>query len=183
MKTIKSILVALLITIGPLGGMAQIGSLGWYGNSLQLRNDSGKVLAEYSSKLGKPDSWTEAGSQKYLLFFKSYQRVEFLDNKLNRIGDAIFLPDVGVYKSTLVCPSADNGIWVYDDAERKIFFVDFALRKRTSSLELTAILAGVKGNPMEMKEMGGRLYLIYKQITLVLDRYGNLVKMLQNKNN
>lgn len=153
----------------------------WEGNSLLLKNASGKVISEYSSKLGKPDTWVDARPQKIMLFFKSYQHIEFLDRKLNRIGDAIFLPDVGVYKSNLVCPSSENGIWVYDETERKIHFVDFKLKKKTSSLELSSILSGVKGHPTEMKEEGGRLYLIYPQLSLVLDRYGNLVKVIQNK--
>lgn len=184
MKSLANLLILFLLNITwPVYSQGNIdATLFWEGNSLVLKNASGKVVSEYSSKLGKPDCWVDARPQKIMLFFKSYQRIEFLDHKLNRIGDAIFLPDVGVYKSHLACPSTENGLWVYDESERKIHFVDFKLRKKTSSLELTSILSTIKGHPTEMKEIGGRLYLIYPQLSLVIDRYGNLIKVIQNKN-
>lgn len=184
MKKFCLALSTLVWSLCSLSAGAQISpdpSLVWEGKSLLLKSPAGKVLAEYSSHLGKPEYWVDARPQKILLFFKSYQRIELLDHKLNRIGDAIFLPDVGIYKSHLVCPSVENGVWVYDQTQRKIHFVDFRLKKTTSSLELSSVLANLSDHPNEMKEIGGRLYLYYPQITLILDKYGSLVKVIQNK--
>ena len=157
----------------------------WESNSLVLKNPAGKIVAEYAGKLGKPDSWVDARPLKIMLFYKSYQRIEFLDHRLNRIGDAIFLPDVGIFQAQLACPSIQNGVWIYDQTEHKVHFVDFKLRKRTSTLDITLALSSgqfsVQEQPFSMKEEGNRLYLLYPQGTIVIDRYGNFVKVISTK--
>lgn len=153
----------------------------WEGNVLVLKTVTGKVVAEYSNKLGRPECWENALPQRVMLFYRAYQRIELLDHHLNRMGDAIFLPDVGIFQAHLACLSAQNGVWIYDQIERRVHFVDYKLNKRTSTLEINAALSTVQGHPKDMKEEGGRLILHYPHVSVVIDRYGNFIKLIQNK--
>jgi hypothetical protein len=93
-----------------------------YSNStLQKFNNQGSVESKYSSMgYGNLSSIDVSDPFRIVLFYKEFNTIVILDNKLNQIGEAYQLDKLGFSAVDAVCKSKQSGIWILDSYAQKL---------------------------------------------------------------
>lgn len=145
-------------------------------------NEQGKEVAAYSSPvLGAVSQLVVVNPLNPLLFYKDFNQLRVLDNRLNEVR-RVDLLEAGFVDPTLVAQSEDNQIWIYDQVmDRVVRYRLSENRVVTQSLNLTQI-TGREGRPEAMFCSYNRVLLWIPEVgMLVFDAQGSYKKTLDTK--
>lgn len=83
------------------------------GGNISKFNYYGIKLASFQSPNGEIISSIDVSNPfKIIVFYKPSNKIRFIDNKMNNIGDEINLTDFNISNSDIVCSSSESGFWV-----------------------------------------------------------------------
>ena len=98
----------------------------YQGGVLEKYNQEGIKEAHFSSsEFGAIASIDVMELMQTVLFFKEFNVVLLLDNKLNRVGSPFYLDKIGFPSIDAVCKSKELGLWFYDNYEQRIILYSF----------------------------------------------------------
>jgi len=90
-------------------------------NTLYKCNEDGTKLKSYSNSfLGEINSYDVIDPLRLLLFFKDFNQIVFLDNKLSELRTPVSLDDLNLYEVVAVCASHRGGFWAYSSGNNKL---------------------------------------------------------------
>ncbi len=139
-------------------------------------------VLEYGSVSAGPISSADVSNPlQILLFYRDFNQVLFLDNKLARLRSEISLSELGVEQAVLVCSSGRGGFWVFSDRENRIIYFDQKLRNTHQSIIISSIM-GSGTRPVYMTEAQNKLFLyIPRKGILLFDRFASYLKTIPYK--
>lgn len=116
-----------------------------------------------------------------LVFYREFNKVAFLDNKLAALRSQIKLSDIGIDQASLVCSSGRGGIWVFEDREERLIYFDRQLRLSHQGNILSTVTGpGLK--PVYMVENQNNLFMnIPGHGIAVFDRFASYHKTIPYK--
>jgi len=139
----------------------------------------GNQIQTYSkSEYGNITSIDVSNPFRILLFYKDFNNLVFLDNRLAEISDHISLDKLGITEADVVCSSATGGFWLFNTNT-------FQLEKYNSKLDL--LQSGTRMQsiinrteyPDFLTETGNYIYLGFKHKGVYLfDFYGTFIKFI-----
>ncbi|MCK7537529.1 MAG: hypothetical protein MZV63_44530 [Marinilabiliales bacterium] len=81
---------------------------------------------------------------RILIFYKGFNRIVFLDNKLSELLSNIQLNDLGYFHVVAAAASVRGGFWIYDTDFSKLIFIDKSLK----AVHISSTLADLIDNSM-----------------------------------
>lgn len=152
-------------------------------NEVQKYNPKGELQFSYSNlEFGEPSSIQSNSLQNNMIFYKDFNKIIFLDNKLSLKTDPIDLLKMGFYEIDAVCMSYDNGFWIFDPTNQKIIRFDRFLNQSNISENIDQYINS-RLNVIKMKESTEFLVLFDKESGLyIFDKYGSFLFGLDKKN-
>lgn len=167
-------------TVDPLGFLYTISA-----GSVQKINLKSNVKHEYSNP-ASGNIWSVDASDpfKTILFYKDFNRVEFLDRNLTLMTSAIQLDNLGYYNVAAVCNSVNGGFWLFDQTLNQLVYINQDLKPVRKSTKLTEML-DQNGDQEQvfMLEKNDYIYLgIKTEGILLFDHYGMYIKTFPIKN-
>lgn len=174
-KLIKELTVQTdYFTVDPLGFI-----YGVQGSSIQKVSLKSSQTIEYSNPtLGNIGSVDASDPFRTLVFYKDFNRVEFLDRNLTLLTSAIQLDKLGYYNVAAVCTSVNGGFWLFDQTLNQLVYINQDLKPVKKSARLTEMF-GQNGNQEQvfMLEKNDYIYLgIEAEGILLFDYYGTYIK-------
>ncbi|WP_306741921.1 hypothetical protein [Marinifilum sp. D714] len=152
------------------------------GAQLSRYNSEGKQVCNFSdSSLGSICSIDVSDPLRILVFYRDFNQIIYLNNKLSNIGSEINLYDFSDNETEFVCNSQKGGFWMYNSIEKQATHI-------TNNGELadqTILLVSFFDDAEVTKifEHNSYLYLLYKnEGILQLDQNGQFVRKLSIKN-
>ena len=148
-------------------------------NHLKKYSAPGKLIAQYSLlESGKLHFIDASDPMDLLLFYKDFNQLAFLDNKLNPIGSPFRFDDLNLTNVSAVCKSKQLAVWLYDDYENKLIQYGF----NPKGIIHTINLANYGKQTTQINfilEHGNELYLNQKGVAVwVFDIFGSKLKKL-----
>ncbi|PLX10706.1 MAG: hypothetical protein C0594_04505 [Marinilabiliales bacterium] len=134
---------------------------------------TGEKLAEYSNNYyGDIDIVDPVDPLRILLYYKEFNQLLFLDNKLTELRSFVSLDDLDVDNSGAVCSSKNGGFWVFDETSQSAKYYNDNLEKQQETSNVRFVTDSLL-HIVFMKEKDGLLYLQDKSQGLFLfDIYG-----------
>lgn len=144
----------------------------------KLEHNTNKKRSYSNLIFGKITSIDVSNPFKILLFYKDFNKVEFLDNNLSLMASAVSLDDLGYYHVSAVCSSVNGGFWLFDQSLNQLSYIDKDLNIVHKSSILTDIIGQNTGHEtVFMLEKNDYIYLgIKDRGVLQFDIYGTYIK-------
>ena len=161
-------------TVDPLGYLYVI-------NGTELKKIDLKTNKEknFSTALsGKIHSIDVSDPFRTLLFYKDFNRIEWLDKNLSSIVSSISLDDLGYYQVAAVCQSVNGGFWLFDQSLHQIVYIDKNLKTVNKSAQLSEMIdQNWDADQIYMLEKNDYIYLgINSKEIWLFDSYGTYIK-------
>lgn len=145
-------------------------------SKFSLKNGKYINLTYSNSQLGKIKSIDVSKPFQILVFYYDYQAIQFLDKQLTESSKTIFLDELDILESNLVCSSTDYSFFVFDTVNQLICHFDNNLKLIETSLRLNSMSENAY-NPIFMLESNHNLYVnVLEKELLIFDNYLNLDK-------
>lgn len=143
------------------------------GNKITKTNAEFKELFEYSDKsYGDITDLDASNPFRLLLFYKDFNTVVFLDNKLAPLRDPIMLDDLGFFAIDAVCSSSSGSFRVYDNQTGSVVTVGNDLRILQTGTNLYSIANDQKAT--KIRETANYVFVqLENGYILRLDKFGN----------
>lgn len=147
-------------------------------NVLIKRIPNGSLANIYSSKVyGTVTSIDTRNPLQIIVFYPDLSHIVFLDNTLS-IHEVVELEQYQLEQVSLVCSSASNSFWVYDQATLQLIRYDRNMNRIQESGNIIQNI-GKEIDPNFMTEYNNHLYLNDPQIgILIFDIFGTYVKTI-----
>ncbi|MFC2104676.1 hypothetical protein ACFLS4_04910, partial [Bacteroidota bacterium] len=131
-----------------------------------------------NSLLGKIHSVDVSDPFRTLLFYKDFNKIEFLDKNLSQITSAINLDDLGYYNVSAICQSVNGGFWIFDQSLDQLVYIDKNLKTVKKSVQLTDMIdQNADQEQVFMLEKNDYIYMgISGEGILLFDNYGTYIK-------
>ncbi|MFO7923980.1 MAG: hypothetical protein R6U58_09840 [Bacteroidales bacterium] len=143
---------------------------------IKMETGTGNIFEYGSFSAGHISSADVSNPFQILIFYRDFNRVVILDNKLSRMRSEIILSDLGIEQASLLCSSGKGGFWVFSDLDNRLVFFDQQLRDSHRSMIISSI-TGPHDKPLYMTEAQNQLFLyIPRKGILVFDRFGAYLK-------
>lgn len=115
---------------------------------------------------------------RVLLFYKDFNKIEWLDKNLSPIGSPISLDELGYYQVAAVCQSVNGGFWLFDQSLNQVIYVDKNLNTVNKSAQLLEMIGqNAEFKQVYMLEKNDYIYLgINGSYILLFDSYGTYIK-------
>jgi len=139
----------------------------------------GKQIQTYSkSEFGNITSIDVSNPFRILLFYKDFNQVVFLDNKLAEISNHISLDELGITEANAVCSSATGGFWVFNTNTFQLEKYNTKLQLLQAGTKMQSIIERTQ-TPDFITETGNNIYLGFKNKGVYLfDFYGTFIKFI-----
>jgi hypothetical protein len=147
--------------------------------TLKKFNSSGKLESQNSS-LGYGNVYSVDVSDPFqiLLFYKEFNTVAILDNKLNIVGDTYQLDKFGFSTVEVVCKSKQFGFWILDSYAQKLMLYSLNTKGFIREIDLSKYTKPLY-NLDNMIESGDQIYLFGKEkAVLVFNELGSKLDIL-----
>ncbi len=139
----------------------------------------GTDQAYNNPRLGEPKQLDIGNGQNILLFYKSSQRIVFLDSQLNEIH--IFdLRELGVYDVSAICYTEDEELFLYGNQWRSFIEMNREGEIRKSSNDLYAENIDLTGM-QDMEYHDEKLFIRTSQNMYIYSKYGELLQTVSEK--
>jgi hypothetical protein len=141
-----------------------------------------KRTSEYSTKKNaRIGSFDVSNPMRVIIFYPDFFTVKFLDYTLAEISSFNIRESHPDWNIRLVCSSNNNGLWLYDDIQRKLYKAGDNFKTLQESPDLFQLL-GENISPNFMIESGDELFLNDpKKGILVFDLFGGYKKTIAIK--
>jgi len=141
-------------------------------NSITKFDENLKLLNTYQEKiLGEITSVDVSNIFKNLVFYKDFSTIIILDNNLSEIN-RINLNNLNILEPLTICKSSKNGFWIYDNSQKKIFYLDEKLNFSNFSIKLSKFIKN--SSPTYMLEYDEKIFLNIKNNgILIFNNLGN----------
>jgi hypothetical protein len=139
----------------------------------------GKPIQTYSkSEYGNITSVDVSNPFRILLFYKDFNSIVFLDNRLAEISDHISFDALGITEANVVCSSATGGFWLFNTNTYQLEKYNSKLDLLQSGTNMQSII-GRNKQPDFLTETGNYIYLGIKNKGIYLfDFYGTFIKFI-----
>ena len=133
----------------------------------------GKLVAKFSSfNYGKLESIDASDPMHILLFYKDFNSLLFLDNRLSPKGSSINLNELRINSATVDCKSKQMAVWIFDEYENKLYHFGFNPRGIIQTINLDNLSIQLSDINF-MLENGNELYMNQQNKTIwVFDQFG-----------
>lgn len=154
------------------------------GNSLSLYNNEGIKLHTYSNPFCGDISYVDVKDpMRLLVFFKDFNKVVFLSNKLVEIGSPIELDNIGFSGVSICCNSHLGGFWLFDSQALQLIHLNANLEPAHKGTVLQNIFKKTTELPVQLIEDNDMIYMsLPKTGLLVFDKFGTYYKTLPIEN-
>ncbi|NOU60536.1 hypothetical protein [Marinifilum caeruleilacunae] len=144
-------------------------------------NSDGKLLYRFSDvSLGDISSIDVSDPLRILLFYKDFNQLIYLNNKLSKIGSAIDLYDFSDNETEQVCSSQKGGFWILNGIDKQAFYISNNGKLLGESILLGSFFE--ESEIVKITESNGDLFLLYdNKGILQLDQNGQFVRKLTIK--
>jgi len=149
-------------------------------NLLKKISSDAKVLGQFSSlESGKLHSIDASDPMQVILFYKDFNQLILVDNKLSQIGKVFYFDLLDLSSVTAVCKSKQFAIWIFDEYEEKLILYGFNPQGIILTINIDKYKKDI-GNVDFMIESGNEIYLKGKNNMIwVFDHYGSLQNKLE----
>lgn len=134
-------------------------------------NQKGLETHRYSSLLYGHIDWLDVSSPfKILVFFKDFETLLFLDNRLSKTS-RVFSPEDNLpFIPLLACHSREEGIWILDQTTESIIRIDNHKQIQAKSNPV----AGLPGdNPRFMTQQDDKILIHTDSMVIIFDTFAN----------
>ena len=151
------------------------------GNSITLYSNDGQKLFSYSNPFFGDISYADVTDpMRILLFYKDFNKIVFLSNKLSEIGSPIELDNAGYSQVSICCTSHRNGFWIFDSQSLQLIHLNGNLEPLNKGTILQDIFKNTDKSPTCLLEENDRLYMgLENEGILVFDKFGSYLKTIQ----
>jgi hypothetical protein len=134
---------------------------------------------EYGSlSSGSVSSVDVSNPFQILVFYRDFNRILFLDNRLSTLRSGINISDLGIDRAILACSSGMGGFWIYSDHDNRLVYFGQQLQKSHTSMMISSI-TGTNVKPVYMTESRNLIYLhVPGDGILLFDRYASYVRTI-----
>lgn len=141
-----------------------------------------KQFSQSIKSLGNISQIQPINTMKILLFSAEQQSFTLIDNTLSTANSSYDLNDFNFGYVPFVAISAQpNKLWVYDQLNSKLVFLDYARSGQRQEIENLRGLLGA-AELTWMKESGNKLFVLdSKNVLYVFDLYGSLLRSVPLK--
>lgn len=163
------------------------------GNVYLIKNDEVEKVAPYNIKnsinlsfsdpsLGEVKHIDAFNPMRIMLLYTPFNRIVFLDNKLNSLSTGFNPEELGLYDVQLSSISDQNRIWLYDQNLDQIVLWNPRIDGIEYSSQNITQIAGVENKPnFLVSDMNG-VYINLPEVgILVFDVFGNFKKIIEVK--
>ena len=142
-------------------------------NTLKKFNAQGNMESQYSELgYGNLASIDVSDPFRIILFYKAFNTVLILDNKLNRIGETYQLDKLGFSTIDAICKSKQSGIWILDSYAQKLMLYSLNPRGFVREIDLARYTKPIHYID-NMVENGNEIYLFSKgKAVLIFNQLG-----------
>ena len=152
---------------------------------------SGDMLEKYSPDGTASGSWNAKGTDitfvdasnplRILVWYADQRQIVTLDNTLSEHDNMIVLDQSDLDQVSLVCASANNRLWLFDQANLEVLRVSRTLQIENRSGQLATLLDR-EVNPTQMTEQHEQLFVLDPETgVMVFDIFGTYLKTLPLK--
>jgi hypothetical protein len=149
-------------------------------NTLKKFNSKGKCEAQFSSLVyGNINFVDVSDPMQVTVFYKEFNTVLLLDQKLSLLGEPIHLDQLGFSSVSCVCKSKQNGIWLFDIFAQKLLL--YSLNSKCLIREIDLLRYTKPLNYIEnLIESGNLIYLYGKDnAILFMNQLGGKLEILE----
>jgi hypothetical protein len=145
---------------------------------IKIETATGRRLEYGSVSAGSISSADVSNPLQILIFYRDFNRIHFLNNRLSPLRSEINMSDLGINKAILTSSSGKGGFWVFSDHDNQLIYFDQQLQKSHSSMIISSV-TGSNIQPVFMTESQNLLYLhLPGHGILVFDRYASYLKTI-----
>lgn len=129
-------------------------------NQLFKYSPNGQLYAEYSNfQWGDIDAIDISNPLYILVFYRTFQRIEYLDNQLNPIRSATDLSTLGLSDVSLISSDKQQNIWMYDQLLGQVFKYNIEEKMIVNRSQILPQLIDMKDNPIQLLDDNYNAYL------------------------
>ncbi|MBI5542083.1 MAG: hypothetical protein HY951_18650 [Bacteroidia bacterium] len=149
-------------------------------NNLILYSSEGKKLYSYSNSfLGNISMVDVTDPMRILLFFKEFNKVIFLSNKLSEIGSPIELDNSGYSQVNICCTSNSGGFWIFDSQMLQLIHLNGNLEADRKGTIIQSVFNKSENIPVKLLENNDIIYMsVPKTGLLLFDKFGVYKKLI-----
>ena len=145
---------------------------------IKIETRTGNMLEYGSLPAGAISSADVSNPFQIMIFYRDFNQVVFLDNKLALLPSPISFSDLGIEQVILACTSGSGGFWVFSDLNNQLVYFDQQLRNSHQGMIISSITRSNK-KPVYMIEAQNQLYLhVPGEGILVFDRFASYLKTI-----
>jgi hypothetical protein len=150
------------------------------GNCITSYDEKGKKLFSYSNPfLGEISYADVKNPMRILLFYKEFNQVIFLSNKLSELGSSIELDNTGHNQVSICCTSNSGGFWLFDQQSLQLIHLNSGLEPIQKGTILQNIFKNSSELPVCLVEENDEIYMsLPKTGLLVFDKFGTYQKSI-----
>lgn len=150
------------------------------GNNITSYNSEGQKLFSYANPFMGDISYVDVKDpMRILLFFKDFNKVIFLSNKLTELGSPIELDNIGYNGVSICCNSHLGGFWLFDSQAIQLVHLNSNLEAVHKGTVLRNIFKNSQEIPLQLIEDNDMIYMsLPKTGLLVFDKFGAYQKTL-----
>lgn len=162
----------------------EIDNLGFHyfteGSKLIQTDSEFNTLYEYSDKSYGDISIIDVSNPfQILVFYKDFNVVLFLDNKLSPLRDPIILDDLGLYSIDAVCSTSTGSFRVYDNQTSTVITIGGDLNIVQKGTNLYSVAGDQKA--ISLKETANFVFLQTENTWIIrMDKFGNYIETIAN---
>lgn len=162
-------------------GFDDLDNLYYIKNNTFFKKSKTETLSYANVALGKIASVDIHNPFKIILFYKDFNAVLFLDNKLNELSNKIdFTTEVLFNNVLFVSHSSENNLWLFAD-DLKLHLYDF--QNRSEKIQTQPISFHAPNFvPVDMKSTYKNVYLLGDQGIIQFNEYGNFIHFFEIEN-
>lgn len=129
-------------------------------NQLFKYSSNGDLYAEYGNfQWGDIDAIDISNPLYILVFYRTFQRIEYLDNQLNPIRAATDLSLLGLSDVSLIRSDKQQNIWLYDQLLSQVFKYNIDEQNIVNRSQTLSQLINMKANPIQLSDDNYNVYL------------------------
>lgn len=148
-------------------------------SSIYQYNFTGNFKQSYSNaKYGDITSIDVHNPFRILVFYKNFNKILFLDNKLSEISEHISLDKLGINEANAVCSSSTGGFWLFNNNTFQLEKYNIKLNLLQEGTKMESII-NRNLTPDFIRETNNNIYLGFKNKGIYLfDFYGTFIKFI-----
>jgi hypothetical protein len=150
------------------------------GNNITSYSGNGQKLFSYANLFMGNITYVDVKDpMRILLFFKDFNKVVFLSNKLSELGSPIELDNAGYSGVSICCTSHLGGIWLFDSQALQLVHLNANLEPVQKGTVLQNIFKNSQELPVRLIEDNDMIYMsLPKTGLLVFDKFGAYQKTI-----